>query len=398
MRANRASLQAEKERTNALQAADNQRADALIAASSGKAYEVAAAGLTHSLLVYEKYGDWSGFVHAKVERGKIYALSDRLAAAQKDLDEALEAAKQKGSAADRALALESIASLHVQLKETDAAALYDQALEEYNTAGNSSSVARLWEWKGEQDEKLRQFDTANESYGHALDSYRIAGDWIGVTRTQEEVSRTVAWGFLVDPKQGHVFAMRGDRITVGRNSQGIQNDLSFASLYVSRRHLVISHEGFQADDVRSRNGTAVNADRLPYGLGIKLSDGDVISFANREVLQFTTQKPAAPTMPPSTWAIFIDGNAKSYTYLTSPNYSISLTLVGLKLEEGTITSSTIRLRHDQQKQELFILPSEWDVLFESNDNLPTRLVRLSADRKQILEEGPAFQIVTIASD
>ena len=97
----------EQERTQAMQTADKQRADALIVASSKGAYDAAVAGLTSSLSIYERYGNWSGIVHAKVERGKIYALSDQLASAKKDVDQALDEAKQNGSVADRALALES---------------------------------------------------------------------------------------------------------------------------------------------------------------------------------------------------------------------------------------------------------------------------------------------------
>jgi hypothetical protein len=75
------------------------------------------------------------------------------------------------------------------------------------------------------------------------------------------------------------------------------------------------------------------------------------------------------------------------------------------------------LRRGQKGPELFVAPGEWSVVFTYKkddydygdslappgkwmkiDNLPGRLIRLSADRKQILEEGPAFQIVTMTSD
>jgi hypothetical protein len=148
--------------------------------------------------------------------------------------------------------------------------------------------------------------------------------------------------------------MRGDRVTVGRDTPGITNDLSFANRFVSRRHLVISRDGFQADDVRSLNGATINADQLPYGMGIKLSDGAIISLANKEVLQFTTQRPTPLSPPPSTWAIFIDGSTRSYVYLTEPIYSVQLTSDGLRIEKGETRSALLKIRRGQQKY--FSLP------------------------------------------
>jgi tetratricopeptide (TPR) repeat protein len=409
----------DKERTQALQTADKQRAEALIAASSRKAYDTAIADLTNSLSIYERWGDWSGIVHAKVERGKIYALSDRLASAQKDVDDAVETANQNGSAGDKALALESEASLHEQSGAKDTESLYQQAEDNYRLAGDSPSVARIWEWKATRAEKDKRFDAAVDGYRHALERYRIAGDTIGVERIDEAVRRTVPWGFLVDLEHARSFPMRGDRVHVGRDSpEGAQNDISFASRVVSRRHLVVSRtsEGIQVDDERSLNGTTVNAVQLPYGQDLKLSDGDVISLANTEVLRFAVQEQPAPAPPPSAWAIFIDGSTRTYSYLTEKAYSVVLTSAELRIQAGENASAVLRLR-DQQKPELLNANGEWSVVFEYKkndyeygwnlaqhgkwtpiDSLPARLVKLSADGRQILQEGPSFQIVTIASD
>ena len=210
--------------------------------------------------------------------------------------------------------------------------------------------------------------------------------------------------------------MRGDRVTVGRDTPGITNDLSFANRFVSRRHLVISRDGFQADDVRSLNGATINADQLPYGMGIKLSDGAIISLANKEVLQFTTQRPTPLSPPPSTWAIFIDGSTRSYVYLTEPIYSVQLTSDGLRIEKGETRSALLKIRRGQQKSELFVAAAEWSVVvvameddynyrkwylpmgrWTGYDDLPARLVKPS-DREEILEQGPAFQIVSMTRE
>jgi hypothetical protein len=405
-----------------LQTANKQRAKALIEASSGKAYDAAIADLSNSLSIYEKWGNWSGIVHAKVERGRLYLLSDRpdrLASAQKDVDEALEAAKEHGTPADKAIALESEASLHVQSGATDTDSLYQQAYNNYRLAGDSVSVARIWEWKATKAENEKQFDAAVDEYRNAFERYRIAGDTIGVERVEKAIRRTSPWGFLTDVKRAASFSMRGDQVLVGRNTpEGIQNDIAFSNRFVSRRHLFLSHknEGILVGDDRSLNGTTINATRLPYGLTSKLSDGDIITLANTEVLQFTTQGQPVPAPPPSAWAIFINGSARSYYYLTGKAYSVVFASAELHIEQGENPAAILRLR-DQQNQELFSANSEWSVLFESKksdyeygeiltppgkwvpiDNLPARLVKLSADRKKVLEEGPAFQIVKIAPD
>jgi tetratricopeptide (TPR) repeat protein len=407
-----------QDQKRAIEKAVKQRADALVAASSKKDYKVAIDGLTSSLSIFERYADWSGIVQTKVARGKIYALLDRLAAAGKDLDEALETAKQNGSVADRALALESEASLHEQEGSADTESLYQKAQDDYRFVGDSVSDARIWEWKATRAEKDKQFEAAVDEYQHARERYRIAGDTIGAERIDEAIRRTVPWGFLADLKHGKVFPMRGDRVHIGRNTpEGAENDISFAATnFVSRRHLIVSRtsEGIQADDERSLNGTTVDAAQLPYGEDVKLADGDLISLANTEVLQFTAQEQPAPQPPPNAWAIFINGSTRTYTYLTEQSYSVVLTSNELRLEPGENPSAIVRVRN-QQQPELFSAGGEWSLVVEKKtsdydysrsavapgkwtpiQNLPTSLAKLSADRKQILEGGPAFQIVTFA--
>ncbi len=405
------------ERIRALDEADKKRAQALTVASR-KDYEQAVALLSDPLSVYERVGDASRVVRALVDRGRTYALAKKMDSAGRDLDQALNVARQTRSATDEALALELLAWLREQLGEKDLAVpLYEQALERYKTVGDFLSTARVTEWMAIREEMRHQFGPATSLYRAAVESYLVAGETIGVTRVKEAISRTEQWGFLVDLKRGQVFSMRGDRITVGRDSPDVRNDINFTNGFVSRRQLVISHEEFRVDDVRSLNGTTVNAVQLPYGLGAKLSDGDLISLANKEVLQFTVQPPMLPSIPPSTWAIFIDGSTRSYSYLTEPIYSVGLTPAGLRIEKGDIDSALLKIRHGPQKSELFDAVTDWSVVvvFKENDynysqrilpagqwstfhDLPASLVKLSADRQNIVEQGPAFQIVTITGD
>jgi tetratricopeptide (TPR) repeat protein len=409
-------LDVAQRRVQELEQARKQHFEGLNAASR-KEYASAISLFTQSLSIYKKYGQSSRMVPGEVDRGNVYALSGNIALAEKDIDEAIDTARKTQSADDEGRATESKASLHERLGKPDAAALYEQAGDSYQTAGDSLSVARILEWKGTRAETDRQFDTAADHYKRALERYRIAASQIGVARIEEAIHRVVPWGFLVDLRRGEVFPMRGKSISVGRNTDnGPQNDVSFSNMVVSRHHLLINREGFQAEDLRSLNGTDINAIPLPFEGSQALVDGDLVALANTEVLQFTTREQLPPTPPPAAWAIFINGSTRTYTYLTEKTYSLVLTSRDLRVESGENAAAILSLQAGQNPQ-LRYAKGEWSVVFEYKkndheygdslvpaakwvliDNLPARFVKLSADRRQIVEEGPAFQIVTIAHD
>jgi tetratricopeptide (TPR) repeat protein len=302
------------ERIRALEQADADRTHAL-AVASGRDYDPAISLFAGPMSVYEQKGDATRLVRALVDRGRVYTLARKYDLASQDFNRALGTAKGKQSLRDEAIVLESMASLADQSGDTAAAVpLYAQALEKFKLVGDSSAIARILEGTATREEMHHQFDDATNTYREALERYLVSGDMIGSARIKEAIHRTTSWGFLVDLKRGNTFAMRGDRITLGRDSPeaNVRNDLSFTNRFVSRRHLVISQEEFRADDLRSRNGTTVNAQQLPYGLGAKLVDGDIICLANEEVLQFTTQQRTWPSMPTGTWAIFIDASTRGY--------------------------------------------------------------------------------------
>jgi tetratricopeptide (TPR) repeat protein len=413
-------LDTAQSRVQELEQARKQHFEGLNAASR-KEYASAISLFTQSLFIYQKYGQSSRMVHAKVDRGNVYALSGNIASAEKDIDQAIDTARQMQSAGDEGLATESKASLHERLKKPDAVALYEQAGDSYQTAGDSLSVARLLEWKGTRAETDRQLETAADHYKRALERYRIAGEGIGVARIEEAIHRVVPWGFFVDLRRGEVFPMRGKSISVGRNTDGgPQNDVSFSNGFVSRHHLLINREGFQAVDLRSLHGTYIDAIPLPFEGSQALVDGDLVALPS-EVLQFTTREQPPPTPPPAAWAIFINGSTRTYTYLTEKSYSLVLTSRDLRVEPGENAAAILSL-HGGQDPQLQYANGEWSVVFEYKEDyheygdslvpatkwvlihdLPTRFgafvfVKLSADRGQIVEEGPAFQIVTIAHD
>ena len=413
-------LDAAQRRVQELEQASKQHSEGLSAASR-KEYASAISLFTQSLSIYQRYDESSRMVHGKVDRGNVYALSGNIALAEKDIDQAIDTARQTQRADDEGRATESKASLHEHLGKPDAAALYEKAGNSYQIAGDSLSVARILEWKGTRAETDRQFDTAADHYKRALERYRIAASQIGVARIEEAIHRVVPWGFLVDLRRGEVFPMRGKSISVGRNTDnGPQNDVSFSNMVVSRHHLLINREGFQAIDLRSLNGTDINATPLPFEGSQALVDGDLVAVANTEVLQFTMREQLPPTPPPAAWAIFINGSTRTYTYLTEKTYSLVLTSRDLRVEPGENAAAILSL-HGGQIPQLQYANGEWSVIVEYKknyheydadlvpaakwvliDNLPPtrsfRFLKLSEDRRQIVEEGPAFQIVKIAPD
>jgi tetratricopeptide (TPR) repeat protein len=433
----RQQLALEKSHTDALEAADMKRAEALSAASR-KDYDGAVRGLTEALSTYEHYHHQPRMVRARVDRGNVYVLSDRKDLAEKDIEYAVELAKQTGTPSVEAIALEAKAALHEQSGAPDTAALYRQAEDRYRPAGDSHSVARIQEWRATRAERERDFASAVVAYRQALERYRLASDAIGVARIDGALRRTTTWAFLVDLKSGAAHPLRGDRAHIGRNSEEVENDVDVPGRYISRRQLMIAHEWtepdmahertdpdiarerFKADDERSQNGTVVNAANLRYGSVLDLSDGDIITLAGRAVFQLRMRDATVPAPPTSAWAIFIDGQLKSYTYLTAPVYSVALTSVDLRLVPGDDQSAVAKLRYDQKNAQFYAVAGAWTMTFEYKKNdheygygfapsgkwleinnlapSPAFPAKLSPDGQKIIEKGPAFQVILTAPD
>jgi pSer/pThr/pTyr-binding forkhead associated (FHA) protein len=180
---------------------------------------------------------------------------------------------------------------------------------------------------------------------------------------------------------------------------------------ISRRHLTINRNGYIATDLRSLNGTAVNGKVLSYDRGLKLSDGDMITLATSEVLRFNTAGSKQRIYPkPEGWAVFINGDDKTYQFLSEPEYFLSRKGRGLVLQPGFSQSALLRLRNQVNKQ-VYIVENEWkvrvmiinpdgryqDYFLRENQwidaiGAPSTYVRLTSDKK-LAEEGPSFQII-----
>jgi len=181
---------------------------------------------------------------------------------------------------------------------------------------------------------------------------------------------------------------------------------------VSRQHLIINRNG-NVSDLRSTNGTTINANVLPYGVGGELLDNDILVLANVEALQFRNKKPSLPlNVPEHAWAVLIDGQSRNYLYLTGAEYSLTFGNGKISLVPGLSESATLKLRRLHNEAQMFVATKEWQVLATGRSkesdyetyilraatwvpalDLPLMFAKLSADQKQILAKGPAIQIV-----
>jgi hypothetical protein len=87
--------------------------------------------------------------------------------------------------------------------------------------------------------------------------------------------------------KGEVLPLAGGKKTLGRDSKEYQNDISFSSPYVSRRHAVIEDrdgEFLLTSLPGTRHGTTLNDKPLEPGAPCSLSANDRIRLAGEEVL------------------------------------------------------------------------------------------------------------------
>ena len=146
------------------------------------------------------------------------------------------------------------------------------------------------------------------------------------------------WGSIRVLSTGNIYDLRGDFATLGRytaptgdTTPQFKTDVSFIPTFVSRLHLLITRD-LLALDVRSRNGTTINAEWLPYGFNTKLQPRDIIVLGGVAPVQFERAQLSGWFGPifghassgslktiavpePNDWAILIDGPSRSFQYL-----------------------------------------------------------------------------------
>lgn len=160
------------------------------------------------------------------------------------------------------------------------------------------------------------------------------------------------WGHLVNLFSGETHELRGDVVSIGRMTEGpLRSQVAVEESHVSGLHLLVSRD-LHAHDLRSLNGTTINAWFLQYRMTAEISHGDLISLAGTVLFRFSTAersylpflRPSAPESSPPperTWAILVDGASKGAIPLVNRRYFLS---IGEKKE--------IKLSEDQGENSL----------------------------------------------
>jgi len=145
-------------------------------------------------------------------------------------------------------------------------------------------------------------------------------------------SKKQPWAYLRNITTGKVHALRGSKVTIGRNTDKFKNDIHLRPRIVSRLHLFILNNHV-ALDMRSLNGTTVNGVFLPYGTNIKLRNDDIIVLTGAAPFRYETSnypafyalfKRVEDSSPPSGWGMLIDGKSRSIIYMDKPQYYLSM--------------------------------------------------------------------------
>ncbi len=208
------------------------------------------------------------------------------------------------------------------LKKPMAINHYEKALRLY-TQGNFVSKS------GEVLEQLAELyddpEIKNAKLKQAREDYLIDGDYISVIRTESAIKNIEfkkPWGYLINLRNRQTFPLKKYEYFIGRTTYHAQAEISFASKFVSRKHMIINRE-HSVEDTRSLNGTSLNANPMQYGLSEKITEGDIITLANLIPLQFFNEYPTdiiKKKVSEKSWGLFITEN--SHRYLTETNYVI----------------------------------------------------------------------------
>jgi len=172
---------------------------------------------------------------------------------------------------------------------------------------------------------------------------------------------------------------------VGRNTEHFQNQVDLRPNTISRMHLMIFFPSLMAVDMRSFNGTTVNAEFLPYGSSATLRTGDVIvlggtapfRFRRVEYGRFQFWTPSLePQAPPPGWGLLIDGRSRAVTPLERDEYVLAVrgeTVVALE-NEGGEAAVAIRLSRNGNLVVQSLSPSrESFIQLKEDDHTYTKL-------------------------
>jgi hypothetical protein len=167
------------------------------------------------------------------------------------------------------------------------------------------------------------------------------------------------WAALTSVETGHAYPLKGDQTIVGRDTPGYKAaDVSVATRYVSRLHVMI-YRDHRVIDVRSMNGTTVNARFLRYGVTTaKLDDGAILVLGGAAVFSFRSlERPYWQVWQPAIenqhkaggWALFVDGGRRAVYRLHAKRYWVSVAGSGFRLSPRPVPGASAEvLEHDGQ--------------------------------------------------
>jgi pSer/pThr/pTyr-binding forkhead associated (FHA) protein len=164
-----------------------------------------------------------------------------------------------------------------------------------------------------------------------------------------------AWTNLVS---GEAYEQNGDFVSIGRSEPQFESlfrsQIHLDPNVVSRWHLLVSR-GNVAFDMRSLNGTTINARFLQYSDGQPIKNGDLVAIAGTGAFRFSTIEPyyipliprAFPKqspVPDETWAILLDGASRTATPLIDHDYFLGRGEGGgLSLESTAKAGALLRI-------------------------------------------------------
>jgi pSer/pThr/pTyr-binding forkhead associated (FHA) protein len=244
--------------------------------------------------------------------------------------------------------------------------------------------------------------------------YRAYSNW--------EIKRP--WGALINIATGTAYPLEGDNVSVGRNSNADwKNQIALTSLFVSRMHLLINRSP-KVYDLRSRNGTTINAEYLHYGGYSKdLESGDIIVLAGKSPFSFETLTYSSlnfiwplqmeETTVPSAWGLLIDGRSKTINYLSADQYFVSIEQHRIVLKEQETDDYALRIRRcndltysiedrdDEMKLSGIIKADDYvfkETTFPAGKPIPGCGAEYDLSSATLSYEGIPFQIVSIRQD
>ena len=233
---------------------------------------------------------------------------------------------------------------------------FERALAELSAGIRSEPSARLYYARALV---LMDLDRNPEASRDLKTAFELANDWIlnrSAVRLHEMLRPPVPWGYLANLSTSQTHRLTTEEATIGRSvpSAGIVNDVPIddPSRFVSRRHAVIRND-HTLEDLRSTNGTTLNARYLPYGRVEPFADGDLIVLASTQVLRFATNERAqVPDLPAGIWGILIDGTSSRYFFLTESTYSMRTVDGGISLIAHDADDAIFSIRKQERGIEM----------------------------------------------